>query len=97
MQVITTHTTKLTGVTKTGRFVLKPLTDDALPSLYRWNANRDLLYWTEGRKSDIEPHDEETVREIYGSVSKEGHCFLIEVQGSPIGECWLQRMNIAAI
>ena len=56
----------------------------------------EVLYWAEG--DDItEPYDESTVNLIYGSVSQKAFCFLIESAGIPVGECWLQKMNITAI
>ena len=39
----------------------------------------------------------EDVQGIYREVSQTGFCFIIEVDGRPIGECWLQEMNIDRI
>ncbi|MHC1694108.1 MAG: GNAT family N-acetyltransferase [Eubacteriales bacterium] len=39
-------------------------------------------------------YDKDTVHHIYGGVSQNAYCFLIEVNDSPIGECWLQKMNL---
>ncbi|MBQ2958016.1 MAG: GNAT family N-acetyltransferase [Clostridia bacterium] len=92
MSVITSH-----GVTLRGEngLVLRPLTDGHLPLLYRWNADPEVLYWVE--EDDVSAYDEEAVRAIYGGVSRNAHCFLIEADGVPIGECWLQRMNLASV
>lgn len=76
--------------------ILKPLTDQHLPLLYKWNSDVEVLYWGEG--DDItEPYDEATVKLIYGSVSQNALCFLIEASGIAVGDCWLQKMNIKAI
>jgi len=34
---------------------------------------------------------------IYRPVSANAFCFIIEVAGQPVGECWLQKMNIPDI
>lgn len=38
-------------------------------------------------------YTDETVRLKYGGMSQEAFCFIIEVNGVIIGECWLQPMN----
>ena len=76
--------------------VLKPLTDKYLPLLYQWNSDIEVLFWGEG--DDVtEPYDEATVDMIYGGVSQNAFCFLIEKGNIPVGECWLQKMNIRSI
>jgi len=37
------------------------------------------------------------VKGIYRSVSQSAICFIAELDGHPIGECWLQRMNMKRI
>lgn len=94
MPIITTHGVTLYGGTDRHRIVLRPLCDAHLPLLYRWNADPEVLYWTEGGEDIERSYDQDTVHAIYGGVSQEGHCFLVEVDGAPVGECWLQRMNL---
>lgn len=36
----------------------------------------------------------EQVRTIYSSISQHAFCFIIEYLGSPVGEGWLQEMNL---
>lgn len=93
MSIIKTHDINLYGKTAEYDLVLRPLSDEHLPYLYKWNADLEVLYWTE---SDIvnEPYDLETVNAIYGGVSQNALCFLIEANDIPIGECWLQKMNL---
>lgn len=72
---------------------LKPLSDEYLPLLYKWNSDPEVLYWTEG--DDVtEPYGEDTVHDIYGSASQNAFCFLVEADGVPVGECWIQKMNM---
>ena len=96
MSIINTHDVTLYGSTGEHDIILRPLCDEHLPFLYKWSADPELLYWTEsGVEADIEQgYDAETVHAIYGSVSQNALCFLIEVDEVPVGECWLQKMNI---
>lgn len=96
MAIIKTHDLALYGGSDVHNIVLKPLSDEYLPLLYRWNSDLEVLYWTEG--ADVsEPYDKEMVQSIYGGVSQNAFCFLIEVDGTAVGECWLQKMNIPAV
>ena len=95
MSVIRTHDVILYGGDENRKILLRPLLDEHLPYLYRWNADPEVLYWTEG--DDVESYPPEVVREIYGGVSKNSHCFFVEVNGRAVGECWLQKMNLPQI
>ncbi|HBM80905.1 MAG TPA: hypothetical protein DD426_08715 [Clostridiaceae bacterium] len=95
MSIIRSHDITLYGGNDTYNIVLKPLSDKYLPYLYRWCADPDVLYWTEDGTNNVElSYNPETVHEIYGVVSQNALCFLIEVNGVPIGDCWLQKMNL---
>jgi len=75
--------------------VLRPMTEDDWDLLYRWNSDPEVLYYAEG--DDVTERSQEEVRGIYRSVSQTAFCFIIEHEGIPIGECWLQKMNLARI
>ena len=90
MPIIHEHNITLHG---NKNIVLRPLTDKHLPLLYKWNSDLEVLYWSDG-DDIIEPYNESTVNLIYGNVSQNAFCFLIEVAGIPVGDCWLQKMNI---
>jgi RimJ/RimL family protein N-acetyltransferase len=94
MCIITSHATTLYGCTAAHRIILRPLTDEHLPLLYKWNADPELLYWTEGGEDIPRSYSADTVHKIYGGVSKNALCFLVEADGAAIGECWLQKMNL---
>ena len=51
-----------------------------------------MLAWAEG--DEIESRTLDDVQRIYRAISVNAHCFLMELDGEPIGECWLQRMNL---
>ncbi len=95
MSIIKTHDITLYGGNDEYDIVLHPLSDEHLPYLYKWNADPEVLYWTEGGtdKTDLS-YNADVVHQIYGDISQDNYCFLIEVNGVPIGECWLQKMNL---
>jgi RimJ/RimL family protein N-acetyltransferase len=97
MNIITSHNITLYGGTSEHRIILRPLTDEHLPFLYKWNADSEVLYWTEGGEDIPRSYDADMVHKIYGGVSKNALCFLIETDGVPIGECWLQKMNLPEV
>lgn len=95
MSIIKSHNITLYGGNDQYEIVLRPLTDEDLPYLYKWNSDPEVLYWTEGE--DIEGYPPEVVYQIYGGISQNNLCFAIEVNGETIGECWLQKMNLPNI
>ncbi len=77
---------------------MRPLCDDHLPLLYKWCTDPQVLYWTEGAEADEDiAYDADAVHQIYGGVSQNAFCFLIEANDVPIGECWLQKMNLPEV
>ncbi len=67
------------------------MTEEDWPHLLVWNADPEVLVWSDGID---QPRPEEETKEIYRSVSIFAHNFIVEYQGEPIGECWLQKMNL---
>lgn len=96
MSIIKTHDTILFKKQGGYEITLHPLTDEYFPYLCKWNADVDVLYWCEA-DDVIEPYPAEMVQQIYGGVSQNAHCFIIEVNGTFIGECWLQKMNLPKV
>ena len=94
MSIIKSHDITLYGGNEIG-IILRPLCDEHLPLLYKWCADPEVLWWTEGGTADAGlSYEADTVHDIYGGVSQNAFCFLIEADGVPIGECWLQKMNL---
>jgi aminoglycoside 6'-N-acetyltransferase len=90
------HDVTLCGETRRGAAVrLRPMTEDDWPLLYRWNSDPEVLYYSEG--DDVASYSPEDVRGIFCTTSQTAFCFIIEVEGTPVGECWLQEMNIERI
>jgi RimJ/RimL family protein N-acetyltransferase len=77
------------------RVTLRPMTEGDWDILLAWNSDPEVLYYADD--NDVTAYDLEMVQAIYRSVSQNAICFIIEYQGSPIGEGWLQRMNLARI
>lgn len=94
MGIIKTHDITLYG--GNGKdIVLRPLCDEHLPLLYKWNSDPEVVYWSD--TGNAETFSEEDIRGIYGNVSQNAQCFLAEVDGRPIGDFWLQKMNIPEV
>lgn len=84
------------GVTLRGeRAVLRPLTEGDWDTLLRWNSDPEVLFFSEG--DVVTERSLAEVQGIYRSVCRNAVCFMIEHEGAPIGECWLQEMNLARI
>jgi RimJ/RimL family protein N-acetyltransferase len=57
-----------------------------------WNSDPEVLYYAEG--DDVSCWTPDEVRAIYRSVSQSAFCFIIEFDGTLVGECWLEEMNL---
>jgi len=78
-----------------GDLVLRPMTEDDWDVEERWNRDPEVLRWSEG--DDVESRSPEEVRSIYRGVSRTALVFVAELSGRPIGDGWLQEMNMAEI
>ncbi|MEW6750414.1 MAG: GNAT family N-acetyltransferase [Candidatus Latescibacterota bacterium] len=86
-----THPVTLHGA----RVVLRPLAETDWDVLARWFSDPEVLWYSEG--DDVTSRPLEDVQGIYRQTSQTAFCFIIEVGGKPIGEGWLQRMNLDRI
>ena len=90
-----THSITMRG----DRLLLRPMTETDWPTLLRWNNDPEVLYFAEG--DDVTSRSLEDIQGIYRGVSQNAFCFVAELRGAvgptPIGECWLQRMNLERI
>ena len=71
---------------------LRPMTENDWDVLARWGGDPDVLWSSEG--DDVQSYSLEDVQGIYRETSQTAFCFVIEVHGYAIGECWLQKMNL---
>lgn len=74
---------------------LRPMTEDDWPILLEWNNDSEVLYYSE--EDDITSYTLEQVQGLYCGICENAFCFIIEANGEPIGECWLQRMNLERV
>ena len=74
---------------------LRPMTEDDWAILLRWNNDPEVMKYAD--HDDFSPSPLDEVQAIYRWISTHAHCFIIEAEGRPIGECWLQRMNLRRI
>lgn len=77
------------------RIVLRPMAETDWDVLARWNSDPEVLWFSEG--DDVKSRTLEDVQGIYRQVSQTAFCFIIEVGGHRIGECWVQQMNLDRI
>ena len=96
MTILRQHDVALEGQTPRGVSVrLRPMTEGDWDILFKWNNDPKVLYYSEG--DDVTGYTLEDVQDLYRGVSSNAFCFVIEADGKPIGECWLQRMNLERI
>ncbi|NLI99373.1 GNAT family N-acetyltransferase [bacterium] len=96
MEVLRKHDVVLETSTSRGLALrLRPMTEGDWEVLHKWNSDPDVLYWSE--EDDIECWQLEDMIGMYRMVSERAYCFIIEAEGKPIGECWLQQMNLEEI
>jgi RimJ/RimL family protein N-acetyltransferase len=74
---------------------LRPLTEDDWNVLLKWNSDPAVLYYVEG--DNITSRDLPDIQNLYRDVSQNAFCFMAEIDHIPIGECWLQQMNLNSI
>jgi aminoglycoside 6'-N-acetyltransferase len=77
-----------------GDLVLRPMTEDDWEILHKWNSDPEVLYYADG---NADGYSMEMVKRIYRGVCKNAFCFIMEFKGRPIGECYLQKMNLERI
>jgi len=95
--VIKKHNITLQGHLRERVITLRPLSDDHLPLLYKWNTDPEVLYWNEGPDANPSDNSTEIVELIYKQTSNAGYCFVIEIDDTAIGECLLCKMNVGYI
>jgi RimJ/RimL family protein N-acetyltransferase len=78
-----------------GRLHLRPMTEDDWDLLHRWNNDPEVLYYSEG--DEITSWSLDDLQEMYRGVSPKALLFIAELDGQPIGDVWVQQMNIERI
>lgn len=78
-----------------GPLHLRPMTEDDWDVLLRWNNDPEVLYYSEG--GDKTAWSLADLQAMYRGVSQHAYVFIAELDGRPIGECWLQEMNLKRV
>ncbi|HQH68528.1 MAG TPA: GNAT family N-acetyltransferase [Candidatus Hydrogenedentes bacterium] len=91
MQQLRVHRVRLSE----GRLTLRPMTERDWETIRPWNNDPEVLYYWEG--DDVTSRPIEAVQELYRTVSQSAYIFIIELDDVPIGDCWLQEMNLPEI
>lgn len=89
--VLKTHDVHL----ETGPLILRPMSEADWDILQSWQTDPEVLYYTEG--DNITSRTLEETQDIWRTVSRSAFVFIVKLDGRPIGECWLQRMNLKEI
>ncbi len=84
-----------TVVLRDGDLILRPMTENDWGLVLRINNDPALGYFTEG--DDWHECTLDEVQRIYRSISQKAFMFVIQHEGHPIGECWLQQMNLVRL
>ena len=74
---------------------LRPMREEDWGLLFEWNNDPEIMEHTD--HDDFSPRTLVEIQSIYRWISTHAFCFIIEVEGYAIGECWLQRMNLRRI
>ena len=79
---------------RAGPVVLRPLTEDDWDLVVGWWNDPEISYYSDSNESE---YSRAQVQEIIRGISRSAFCFVIELAGRPVGECWLQAMNLDRI
>ncbi len=76
---------------RSGAVTLRPMTESDWRLVTGWWNDPDIAYYADAADRS---YTLAQIQEIVSRISKSAYCFIIEYEGRPIGECWLQEMNL---
>ncbi len=79
---------------RSGPVRLRPLTEGDWDLVVGWWNDPEIAYFADAEPSKYTVRQ---VQEIVRGISRCAYCFVIEFEGRPVGECWLQEMNVQRI
>lgn len=79
---------------RSGPVTLRPLTEDDWDLVVGWWNDPDIASDADANEG---PYSLGQVQKIMRGISRHAYCFVIEFEGRPVGECWLQAMNLERI
>ena len=75
-----------------GDLTLRPMSEEDWPLVEAWNSDPEVVFFAESEDVTGRPLAE--IQPIYRFISRHAWIFVMEVDGWPVGECWLQDMNL---
>ena len=85
-----THEVRL----RSGPVRLRPLTEDDWDLVVGWWNDPEIAADADANEG---PYSLGQVQEIMRGISRSAFCFIVEFEGRPVGECWLQEMNLERV
>ena len=79
---------------RAGPVTLRPLTEDDWDLVFGWWNDPEIAYYADSEGGN---HTLPRVQKIVRGISRSAYCFVIDFKGRPVGECWLQEMNLDRI
>ncbi len=70
------------------------MTEDDWGMLEKWNSDPEVLFYSDG---NTDGYSLEMVKRIYRGVCQHAFCFIIKYEKRPVGETYLQVMNLERI
>lgn len=77
------------------RVSLRPMTEGDWAVVTRWETDPEIIHWAD--TGIVTSRTEEEVRKTFRKVSQHSFCFIIELEEKPIGDGWLQEMNLRRV
>ena len=77
-----------------GPVVLRPLTEGDWGLVLGWWNDAEIAYYDDSNEG---AYSLAQVQGIVRGISRTAFCFVIEFEGRPVGECWLQAMNVERV
>ena len=79
---------------RSGPVTLRPLTEDDWDFVVGWWNDPEIASDADSNEG---PYSLRQVQKIMRAISSHAFCFVVEFGGRPVGECWLQEMNLDRI
>ncbi len=79
---------------RSGAVTLRPLTEADWDLVVGWWNDPDIAYYDDSNEGQ---YSLAQVQEIVRGISRSAYCFVIEFEDRPVGECWLQAMNVERV
>lgn len=76
---------------RAGAVTLRPMTEGDWHLIAGWWSDPDISYYADAENRE---YSLPQIQEIVRRISRWAYCFVIEYEGKPVGDFWLQEMNL---